>query len=140
MFGSFLVSIGAMVQGFVLAPVSLLTGTVSPLTLVGTAGLALLVVGLLLLAIRPEKQATWLLPPLVLALISPAALGLARAMMGWFGLLFALAIGIGGLLLWIGFVANDANRRLPFWLAGLGGVGFTAYSGLIAILLVWGVG
>lgn len=127
----------SVLLSFIIAPFSLLTGGISLLSVVGTLGLLLLAAGLVTFFRKPEPHGRWLLPLLLAGLASPVILWVARASMGWFGMLFALVIGIATLLVWTGMLANDANRRAPFWLAGLGTMAFTAYAGLVGIVIVW---
>ena len=129
----------SLLQSFLSAPLLLASGSISVLTVIPAVGLLLLVIGVPLAILWREKQAVWLLPPLVASLLAPVALGIADGMMGWFGMLFALVIGGIGLLVWVLIVAGNATRRLPVALAGLSLLAFPIYCGIVNIALTWGV-
>lgn len=137
---AFLASTTSILTAFLNAPIALVAGNPSLPNIAGTLGVLLLAAGLGLEALKPERRALWLVPLILAGLASPAVLGLARSSMGWFGMLFALLAGLGALLIWTAILANDADRRAPFWLVGLGTMSFTGFAGLIGVMLVWGAG
>jgi hypothetical protein len=127
----------SVILSFITAPWTLATGSISLLSVAGTLGLVLLLVAAVLIIRHPEAHGRWLLPLALAGCLSPAILWFARASMGWFGMLFALVLGLAGLLVWTGMLANDADRRAPFWFTGLGVMSFTGYAGLVGIIIVW---
>ena len=129
----------AMASSYLSSPLQLAGGAINAFTLVATAGLLLLVAGLVAAVVLREKQALWLIPPAIAALLTPIVLGLANAMTGWLGMGFALVLGGVGLLLWIGMISGDATRRLPVWLLGFALLSFVIYCGLISIAVIWGL-
>ena len=129
----------SLLLSFLSAPLLLASGAAGVLTVLPAVGLLLLAIGVVLAILWREKQAMWLLPPLVASLLAPVALIVADGMMGWFGMLFALVVGSIGLLVWVLIVAGNATRRLPVVLAGLSLLAFPVYCGIISIALTWGM-
>ncbi|MBK8086177.1 MAG: hypothetical protein IPK28_21430 [Devosia sp.] len=128
----------SLLLSFLTAPSLLVGGSVGVLTILPSIALLLLVGGVALAIVWREKQAFWLLPPLLASLAAPLVLEFADGSMGWFGMLFALVIGLVGLLVWVGMVAGNATRRTPVVLAGLSLLAFPAYAGLIRVAVTWG--
>ncbi len=129
----------SVVSAFFAAPLALAEGRVSHFSVIPTLGLVLLAAGLILAVIWREKQARWLLPPLVVTALSPVVLGFFDIILGWIGLLFAIFVGVILLLVWIGTIAADATRRLPIWLIGWSFTIFVVFTALVNIALTWGL-
>ena len=138
MFDQFFSSWWAMTSAYLTSPLALLSGGLTPAAIISALGLLALVAGLVLALVQREKQVLWLLPPLVLALITPLVLGFFRGMIGWVGVMFALLVGVGMLLIWTGVLAGDARRRLPVWLVGLGLVAYVLFCGYVSAAVIWG--
>lgn len=137
MFDQFFSSWWAMTSAYLTSPMGLLSGSVTPAALISGVGIVLLLAGLVVAVVRPEKQVMWLLPPLVLTLITPLVLGFFRGMIGWVGVMFALLVGVITLLIWTGVLAGDARRRLPVWLLGLGLVSYVLFCGYVSVVVIW---
>ncbi len=130
----------SLLLSFLTAPYLLLSGSVGILTILPSVALLFLLAGVALAIASREKQVVWLLPPLIASLAAPLVLEFADGAMGWFGMLFALAIGLVGLIVWIGMVAGNATRRTPVVLAGLSLLAFPAYAGLFRVAVTWSGG
>ena len=128
-----------MVSSYFAGPVSLAGGIVSPFSVIPTVGLALLVLGILTATVWREKQAVWVIGPIVAAALTPVILAISNILGGWFVVIFALVIGAVGLLIWIGIISADATRRLPVWLLGLFAVNFVAYCTAVSVTIIWGL-
>ncbi|WP_374652301.1 hypothetical protein [Rhizorhabdus sp.] len=128
----------SLLLSFLKAPSLLLGGSVGLLTILPSVALLLFLGGVALAIAWREKQVVWLLPPLLASLAAPLVLEFADSAMGWFGMLFALTIGLVGLVVWIGMVAGNATRRTPVVLAGLSLLAFPAYAGLFRVAVTWG--
>ncbi|WP_374622174.1 hypothetical protein [Devosia sp.] len=132
------VQYSSLLLSFLTAPSLLLGGSVGLLTILPSVALLLFLGGVALAIAWREKQVVWLLPPLLASLAAPLVLEFADGAMGWFGMLFALTIGLVGLVVWIGMVAGNATRRTPVVLAGLSLLAFPAYAGLFRVAVTWG--
>lgn len=132
------VQYSSLLLSFLTAPSLLLGGSVGILTILPSVALLLFLGGVALAIASREKQVIWLLPPLLASLAAPLVLEFADGAMGWFGMLFALTIGLVGLVVWIGMVAGNATRRTPVVLAGLSLLAFPAYAGLFRVAVTWG--
>jgi hypothetical protein len=128
-----------MVSSYFAGPLLLAAGTVSPFSIVPTVGLALLVLGVILAVVWREKQAVWVIGPIVAAALTPIILAIANILGGWFVVIFALLAGAVALLLWIGVISADATRRLPVWLVGLFGISFILHCTVVSVTLIWGI-
>ncbi len=127
-----------MVSSYFAGPLALAAGGVSAFSIVPTLGLVLLVLGLILAIVWREKQAIWVIGPVVASVLTPVILAIANILGGWFVVIFALIIGAVALLLWIGVIAADATRRLPVWLLGLFSLSFVAHCTFVSVSLIWG--
>lgn len=112
---------GSVIELFFTAPAALLGGSASSFAVVGGFGIAMLVLGLLFIAIQRARQAWRLVFPLGIAAISSLLYPLG-SMVGtvavaiFFFIVVALAI-----ILWVAAVARDsAGRRAGIWLFGIG--------------------
>lgn len=132
------VQYSSLLLSFLTAPSLLVGGSVGILTILPSVALLLFLGGVALAIAWREKQVVWLLPPLLASLAAPLVLEFADGAMGWFGMLFALTIGLVGLVVWIGMVAGNATRRTPVVLAGLSLLAFPAYAGLFRVAVTWG--
>lgn len=128
-----------MVSSYFAGPLALAAGTVSPFTIVPTVGFALLVLGVIVAVLWREKQAVWVIGPVIASALTPVILAIANILGGWFVVIFALVIGAVGLLLWIGVISADATRRLPVWLLGLFAVNFVIYCTVVSVAIIWGL-
>lgn len=128
-----------MVSSYFAGPFMLAAGTVSPFSIVPTVGLALLALGLIFAVVWRERQAVWVIGPVVAAALTPVVLAIANILGGWFVVIFALIIGAVCLLLWIGVISGDATRRLPVWLLGLFALSFVLFCAVVSVTLIWGV-
>ena len=128
-----------MVSSYFAGPLSLALGTVSPFTVIPTVGFVLLLLGIIAAVAWREKQAVWVVGPIVAAALTPVVLAISNILGGWFVVIFALVIGVVGLLLWIGIIAGDATRRLPVWLVGLFAVSFVLYCTAVSVAIIWGL-
>lgn len=128
-----------MVSSYFAGPLALAAGTVSPFTIVPTVGFALLVLGMIVAVLWREKQAVWVIGPVIASALTPVILAIANILGGWFVVIFALVIGAVGLLLWIGVISADATRRLPVWLLGLFAVSFVVYCTVVSVAIIWGL-
>lgn len=128
-----------MVSSYFAGPPALAAGTVSPFTVIPTAGFALLLLGIIASIVWREKQAIWVIGPIVAAALTPVVLAISNILGGWFVVIFALVIGVVGLLIWIGIISGDATRRLPVWLLGLFAVNFVVYCIAVSVAIIWGL-
>lgn len=128
-----------MVSSYFGGPLALASGSVNAFSIVPTLGLALLLLGLITALALREKQAAWLVGPVLASALTPVILAIANILGGWFVVIFALIIGAVALLLWIGVISADATRRLPVWLLGLFALSFVLHCGLISVALIWGI-
>jgi hypothetical protein len=128
-----------MVSSYFGGPLALAAGTISPFSIVPTVGLALLALGVILALAWREKQAVWVIGPIVAAAMTPVVLAIANILGGWFVVIFALVIGAVGLLLWVGVISGDATRRLPVWLLGLFALSFVVYCTVVSVAIIWGL-
>ncbi|WP_439603332.1 hypothetical protein [Devosia sp.] len=128
-----------MVSSYFAGPLALANGTVSPFTVIPTVGFALLLLGLLAAFVWREKEAVWVIGPIVAAALTPVVLAIGNILGGWFVVIFALAIGVVGLLIWIGVISANATRRLPVWLLGLFAVNFVVYCTAVSVAIIWGL-
>ncbi|KQU97498.1 hypothetical protein ASC89_19625 [Devosia sp. Root413D1] len=135
LFGSWWPTISSYLAG----PPALIGGTVTPFTVIPTVGFALLLLGILAAILWREKQALWVIGPIVAAALTPVILAIGNILGGWFVVMFALVIGAVGLLLWTGIISGDAARRLPVWLLGLFAVNFVVYCTARSIAIIWGL-
>jgi hypothetical protein len=129
----------SMTSAYFTAAAALLSGDVQLTTLLPACGLVFAAIGIVLAFRWREKRAVWLIPPVVLTLLAPLIVTLGETMMGPFGIFFTLIAGFVGLLLWIAIVANDAGKRLPVWLIGLGCLSFVGFFARIAVAQTWGL-
>lgn len=127
----------SMTSAYLAAPATLF-GAFQPPALVPLAGMALLVLGVVLAGRMREKKVLWLLAPALMSALTPIALANAHDILGWLGLGFALAAGAVAVLLWIALIARDARHRLPVWLIGLFILSYLGYCGYLSALLIWG--
>jgi FtsH-binding integral membrane protein len=127
------------VSSYLAGPPALAGGTVSPFTVIPTVGFALLLLGIIAALLWREKQAVWVIGPMIAAALTPVILAISNILGGWFVVIFALAIGTVGLLIWIGIISGDATRRLPVWLLGLFAVSFVLYCTVRSIAIIWGL-
>jgi FtsH-binding integral membrane protein len=127
------------VSSYLAGPLALAGGTVSPFTVIPTVGFALLLLGIIAAILWREKQAVWVIGPIVAAALTPVVLAISNILGGWFVVMFALVIGAVGLLLWIGIISGDATRRLPVWLLGLFAVNFVVYCTAVSVAIIWGL-
>jgi hypothetical protein len=129
----------SMTSAYFTAAFSLLFGDVQLTTLLPAVGVVLALIGIALAIRWRERHAIWLIPPAILTLLAPFVIGLGETMMGPFGLFFTLIAGLVGLLVWIAVLANDATKRLPVWLIGLGCLSFVGFFARIAVAQTWGL-
>lgn len=127
------------VSSYLAGPLALAGGTVTPFTVIPTVGLALLLLGIIAAILWREKQAVWVIGPIVAAALTPVVLAISNILGGWFVVIFALVIGAVGLLIWIGIISGDATRRLPVWLLGLFAVNFVVYCTAVSVAIIWGL-
>ncbi|HEV2514708.1 MAG TPA: hypothetical protein VGV07_05635 [Devosia sp.] len=127
------------VSSYLVGPLALAGGTVSPFSVIPTVGFALLALGVIAALAWREKQAVWVIGPTIAAALTPVILAIGNILGGWFVVIFALVIGTVGLLLWTGIIAGDATRRLPVWLLGLFAVSFVLYCTVRSIAIIWGL-
>lgn len=128
----------SMTSAYFAAPFSLIAGQVRVDTVLATAGIALLVLGVALALFWRERQARWLALPAIAAALAPLVVSYIYAMMGWFGVLFLLVLGGVGMLGWVGVIASDARRRATVWFTGFGLISFVVYCGLLSVAVIWG--
>lgn len=129
-----------MVSSYFAGPLALASGSVNAFSIVPTLGLVSLVLGLILAAVWREKQAIWVVGPILASAVTPVILAIGNILGGWFVVIFALIIGAVALLLWIGVIAADATRRLPVWLLGLFALSFVVHCTSLSVALIWGLG
>ncbi|MBL8594362.1 MAG: hypothetical protein JNK01_16890 [Devosia sp.] len=134
-FGSWWPTVSSYLSG----PLGLAGGTVSPFTVIPTVGFALLLLGLVAALAWREKQAVWVVGPIIAAALTPVILAIGNILGGWFVVMFALVVGAVGLLIWIGIISGDATRRLPVWLLGLFPLSFVIYCTVRSIAIIWGL-
>ena len=128
-----------MVSSYFGGPLALASGSVTSFSIVPTLGLALLALGLILAVAWREKQAVWVIGPILASALTPVILAISNILGGWFVVIFALIIGAVALLLWIGVISADATRRLPVWLLGLFALSFVAHCTFLSVAIIWGV-
>lgn len=128
-----------MVSSYFAGPPALAAGTVSPFTVTPTVGFALLLLGVIAAIAWREKEAVWVIGPIVAAALTPVILAIGNILGGWFVVIFALAIGVVGLLIWTGVISANATRRLPVWLLGLFAVNFVVYCTAVSVAIIWGL-
>lgn len=128
-----------MVSSYFGGPLALASGSVNAFSIVPTLGLVLLALGVILAITWREKQAVWVIGPVIASALTPVILAISNILGGWFVVIFALIIGAVALLLWIGVIAADATRRLPVWLLGLFALSFVAHCTFLSVALIWGV-
>ena len=128
-----------MLASYFSGPLALASGSVNAFTIVPSVGLLLLVLGVIFAFVWREKQAVWVIGPIVAAALTPVILGISHVLGGWFVVIFALIIGAVSLLLWTGVIADDATRRLPVWLLGLFALSFVAHCAMLSVALIWGI-
>ena len=129
----------SMTSAYLNAPASLLDTPFQPLALVPTLGLLCLLVGVALALKWRQRQALWLLAPGLIALLTPISITIAFDILGWVGLGFIVIASIFGMLIWIGIIANDVQKRRSIWLLGLFELSYLLYCGAIAIAFIWGL-
>ena len=134
-FGSWWPTISSYLAG----PLALAGGTVTPFTVIPSVGFALLLLGLIASFAWREKQAVWVIGPVIAAALTPVVLAIGNILGGWFVVIFALVVGMVGLLIWIGIISGDATRRLPVWLLGLFAVNFVLYCTVRSVAIIWGL-
>lgn len=127
------------VSSYLAGPLALAGGTATPFTVIPTVGFGLLLLGVIAAFIWREKQAVWVIGPIVAAALTPVILAISNILGGWFVVMFALIIGAVGLLIWIGIISGDATRRLPVWLLGLFALSFVVYCTARSIAIIWGL-
>lgn len=127
------------VSSYLAGPFGLAAGSVSPFTVIPTVGFALLLLGIIAALAWREKQAVWVIGPIVAAALTPVILAISNILGGWFVVIFALVIGAVGLLLWTGVISTNATRRLPVWLLGLFAVNFVVYCTAVSVAIIWGL-
>jgi hypothetical protein len=134
----FVASWWSMIRAYFTSAASFALGDFGTLALLAAAGTLCLAIGLVLLIIKPERRSLWLLLPALLASLTGIALTMANAMLGWLGAGFAMLAGALALLLLVGWIATDSNRRLAVWLIGLFTFSYATYAGIagMAIALV----
>ncbi|WP_055045401.1 hypothetical protein [Devosia sp. A16] len=128
-----------MVSSYLTGPLALAGGTVTLFTIIPTIGFLLLLLGLIAAFVWREKQAVWVAGPIVAAALTPVVLAIGNILGGWFVVIFALAIGVVGLLIWIGVISANATRRLPVWLLGLFAVSLVVYCTAVSVAIIWGL-
>lgn len=129
----------SVTSAYLAAPAAALNTPFQPLALVPVVGILCLVVGLALALRWRQRQALWMIAPGIIALLTPITITLAFDILGWVGLGFmVIAIGLG-MLIWIGVIASDADRRRSIWLLGFFELSYVVYTGAVAIAFIWGL-
>jgi hypothetical protein len=128
-----------MVSSYFGGALALASGSINAFSIVPTLGLLLLVLGVIFAIAWREKQAIWVIGPILASALTPVILAISNILGGWFVVIFALIIGAVALLLWVGVISADATRRLPVWLLGLFALSFVVHCGLISVALIWGI-
>lgn len=128
----------SITSAYVNAPTTLLDTPFQPMALLPTFGLICLLVGVALALKWRQRKALWLLAPGLIAAMTPITMLVGFDILGWVGLGFIVIISIIGLLLWVGIIANDVQKRSSIWLLGLFEVSYLLYVGGVAIAMIWG--
>jgi len=129
----------SITSAYLYAPATLLDQPFQPLALLPTLGLLCLLAGLVLALKWRQRKALWLLAPGLIAAMTPVTMLVGFDILGWVGLGFIVIISIVGLLLWVGIIANDVQKRSSIWLLGLFELSYLLYVGSVAIAMIWGV-
>src|SRR5690606_34118927 len=129
----------SLTTAYLRAPATLLDTPFQPLALVPTLGLICLLVGVALALKWRQKQAWYLIAPGIIALLTPITITVGFDILGWVGLGFIVIVSIIGLLLWVGIIANDTQKRRSIWLLGLFELSYLLYVGAVAIAFIWGL-
>lgn len=129
----------SITSAYLNAPATLFDTPFQPMALLPTFGLVCLLVGLVLALKWRQRQALGLLAPGVIAAVTPITMLVGFDILGWVGLGFIVIISIIGLLLWVGIIANDTQKRRSIWLLGLFELSYLLYVGGVAIAFIWGL-
>lgn len=113
---------------------SVLSGNVTALSVVAAAGVALLVIGLIVAILQKVTRTRRLIVPAILALLFPILVIFIENTIGWLGRILISLFGTGALIIWIGLIVGVAPNKLPIWLVGLGLASFVAYFGLVTLV------
>ncbi len=129
----------SMTSAYLDAPTTLFDTPFQPLALLPTVGLVCLLVGVVLALKWRQRQALWLVAPGIIAALTPISMTIGFDILGWVGLGFIIVISIFGLLIWVGVIANDVQKRRSIWLIGLFELSYLLYVGAVAIAFIWGL-
>jgi len=126
MFEAALARWGFIVELFFTAPATLLGGGVGAFSVVGTLGVVLLVLGLVVIALQRVRQAVRLALPLLIAAVSPFLFALG-SLVGTVAVAIFVFVAVAlTLIIWLASIARDAaGRRAGIWLFGWGLMAFT---------------
>ena len=129
----------SMTSTYLQAPATLFDTPFQPLALIPNLGLICLLVGVALALKWRQRQAWYLVAPGIIALLTPITITVGFDILGWVGLGFIVIVSVIGLLLWVGIIANDVEKRRSIWLLGLAELSYLLYVGTVAIAFIWGL-
>jgi len=134
MFQTYLTGWQSMTAAYFNDAVSLLGGNFNALSVTATAGIVLLVAGVIVAVAQKVTRTRRLIIPAILTILWPIFILWIEDTIAWMGRIFVSIFGVGALLIWIGLIVGKAPNKTPIWLVGLGLVCFVAYFGLVTLV------